>query len=108
MQYQVNPTYQTQENGFLRILTDVNTGNDAENIFFRHFLLVQQLPTIEMSINMQNQQNLMIFSRENGQKPHFGPNLGQFWARTIFFQKSENVSFLDLLKTNLMQKIRKI
>ena len=98
MQYQVNPTYQTQENGFLRILTDVNTRNDTENIFFRHFLLGQQLPTIEISINMQNQQNLMIFSRENGQKPHFGPNLGPILGQDIFFSKIRKRHFTRLTK----------
>ena len=36
---------------------------------------------------------------------HFGPNFG---PKHFFFQKSENVTFLDLLKANLMQKIRKI
>ena len=42
--------------------------------------------------------------------PKFGPFWAQnayFWAETFFFQKSENVTFLDLLKANLMQKIRK-
>ena len=41
----------------------------------------------------------------------FGPiwaYLVYFGAKTFFFQKSENVTFLDLLKANLMQKIRKI
>ena len=41
----------------------------------------------------------------------FGPiwdYLVHFGAKTFFFQKSKNVTFLDLLKANLMQKIRKI
>ena len=59
MQYHVNPTYQTQEKGFLRILTNVNTRNNDENIFFQPLLLEQQLDTIKMNLNMQNQQNLM-------------------------------------------------
>ena len=42
--------------------------------------------------------------------PKFGPfwaQIAHFWAKTFFFRKSENVTFLDLLKANLMQKIRK-
>ena len=35
-------------------------------------------------------------------------NLVHFWAKTFFSRKSENVTFLDLLKANLMQKIRKL
>ena len=41
----------------------------------------------------------------------FGPiwaYLVHFGAKTFFFRKSENVTFLDLLKANLSQKIRKI
>ena len=40
----------------------------------------------------------------------FGPiwaYLVHFGAKTFFFRKSENVTFLDLLKANLSQKIRK-
>ena len=37
----------------------------------------------------------------------FWTNLGQIWGKTFFFQKSGSVNFLDLLKANLMQKIRK-
>ena len=59
---------------------------------------------------MQNRQKLMIFEQENGQKPHFSPFLaliGPFLGQHIFFQKSENVTFLDLFQAILMQKIRK-
>ena len=60
---------------------------------------------------MENEQNLMKQTQETGQKPHFGPDLGPRFARfragTFFFQKSDFVTFLDLLKANLMQKIRK-
>ena len=38
MQYHVNPTNQTQEKGFLRILTNVNTRNNDENIFSTTFV----------------------------------------------------------------------
>ena len=79
--------YQTQEKGFLRILTPVNTRNNAEKNFFQPFLLEQQLNTMKMSLNMQNQQNLMIFSRDIGQKPPFGPNLGPNLGQDIFFSK---------------------
>ena len=34
--------------------------------------------------------------------------LVHFGAKTFFFRKSKNVTFLDLSKANLMQKIRKI
>ena len=40
----------------------------------------------------------------------FGPiwaNLVYFGVNTFFFQKSENVTFLDLLKAKLMQKNQK-
>ena len=43
-------------------------------------------------------------------KPHFGPFLAlnsPFLGQQIFFQKSENVTFLDSFQANLMQKIRK-
>ena len=59
---------------------------------------------------MQNRQNLMIFEQEKGQKPHFSPFLAQngpFLGQHIFFQKSKNVTFLDLFQAILMQKIRK-
>ena len=75
--------------------------------FFQPFLLSQQLDTMKMSLNMQNQQNLMIFSRDIGQRPRFGPILGLILGQNIFFQKSTNVTFLDLFQANLMQKIRK-
>ena len=41
--------YQTQEKGFLRILTAVNTRNNAEKNFFQQFLLEQQLDTMKTS-----------------------------------------------------------
>ena len=76
MQYQVNPTYQTQEKGFLRILTNVNTRNNDENIFFPPLLLEQQLDTIEMNLNMQNQQNLMdLGSLSQDKTPKFNYKL---------------------------------
>ena len=96
MQYKVNPMYQTQEKGFLRILTNVNTRNNDENIFFQPLLLEQQLDTIEMSLNMQNQQNLMIFSRDIGRKPHFGPILGLILGQNIFFSKIQKRHFSRL------------
>ena len=98
MQYHVNPTYQTQEKGFLRILTNVNTRNNDENIFFQPLLLEQQLDTIEMNLNMQNQQNLMIFSRDIGQKPLFGPILGPILGPNIFFSKIRKRHFSRLTK----------
>ena len=64
--------YQTQEKGFLRILTPVREITLKKN--FQPFLLEQQLNTMKMSLNMQNQQNLMIVSRDIGQ------DLGPFWA----------------------------
>ena len=97
MQYQVNPTYQTQEKGFLRILTNVNTRNNDENIFFQPLLLEQQLDTIEMNLNMQNQQNLMIFSRDIGPKPLFGPILGPILGPNIFFSKIRKRHFSRLI-----------
>ena len=79
--------YQTQEKGFLRILTAVNTRNNAEKIL-----------TMKMSLNMQNQQNLMIFSRDIGQKPHFGPILGLILGQNIFFSKIQKRHFSRLTK----------
>ena len=58
---------------------------------------------------MPNRQKLMHINQENDLKPHFGPFLalnGPFLAQHIFFQKSENVTFLDLFQANLVQKIR--
>ena len=61
---------------------------------------------------MQNRQKLKHLKRENGLKPHFGPFvalIGPFLAQIFFFsQKSGFVTFLDLVKTNLLQKIREI
>ena len=54
------------------------------------------------------QQILMIFSRDIGQKPHFGPNLGPNLSQDIFFRKSSFVTLNRLLRANLIQKIRKI
>ena len=68
------------------------------------------LGTVILNLDMQNRQNPMHFEQENGLKPHFGPFLalnGPFLGQHIFFLKSKNVTFLDLLKANLMQKIRK-
>ena len=31
-----------------------------------------------VDLNMENEQNLMKQTRETGQKPHFGPDLGTF------------------------------
>ena len=60
---------------------------------------------------MQNRRKLMHNNQENDLKPHFGPFLalnGPFLGQNIFFfQKSENVTFLDLFQANMMQKIRK-
>ena len=58
---------------------------------------------------MQNRRKLMHINQENDLKPHFGPFLalnGPFLGQHIFFQKSENVTFLDLFQANLVQKIR--
>ena len=45
-------------------------------------------------------------------KTSFLGQFGHIWSilapKHFFFQKSKNVTFLDLLKANLMQKIRKI
>ena len=49
-------------------------------------------------------------NQENDLKPHFGPFLalnGPFLGQQIFFQKSENNTFLDLFQANLMQKSEK-
>ena len=42
-----------------------------------------------------------------GPGPHFGPFWPNFGPKHFFLQKSEFVTFLDLLKANLVQKIRK-
>ena len=50
---------------------------------------------------MQNRQKLMHINQENDLKPHFGPFLalnGPFLGQHFFFQKSENVTFLDLFQ----------
>ena len=57
---------------------------------------------MEINLNMQNHRFLMEKSQENRLKPHFGPILDRF-----SFQKSEFLTFLDLLKANLMQKNQK-
>ena len=58
---------------------------------------------------MQNRRKLMHNNQENDLKPHFGPFLalnGPSLGQHIFFQKSKNVTFLDLFQANLVQKIR--
>ena len=69
-------------------------------LFFQPILLHQQLNIIEINLNMKKQWFLMKKSREKWRKPHFWVILAQF----LFIQKSDFVTFLDLLKTNLMQK----
>ena len=57
---------------------------------------------------MQNRRKLMHINQENDLKPHFGPFLalnGPFLGQHIFFQKSENVKFLNLFQANMVQKI---
>ena len=59
---------------------------------------------------MQHQQNLIIFSQGNGQKPRFVPILsllGPILAGDIFCQKSGFITVRDLLKANFMQKNQK-
>ena len=71
MQYEQKPMTQTQENsqkGVLHILT-ASIREINQKTFLQPFSLDQQLKTIEMSFNIQNQQKLMVFSREIGQKP---------------------------------------
>ena len=58
--------------------------------------------------NMQNQQNLMEQTRENGRKPHFEPDFrgfGPISGPRIFFSKIGFVTFLPLPACNFMQKI---
>jgi hypothetical protein len=68
----------------------LNGPNLGRDIFFRRINHYQYLDIMSVNHNMQNQQNLMIFSRENGQKPGFGPILGPFGpnlGQDIFFSK---------------------
>ena len=63
----------------------------GREIFFQHFAHHYLLDIMVLYHNMQNQRNLMIFSRENDQKPCFGPVLGPFGpilGQDIFFRKS--------------------
>ena len=56
---------------------------------------------------MQNRRKLMHINQENDLKPHFGPFLARncpFLGQHIFFQKSKEVTFLDLFQANLMEK----
>ena len=82
-----------------------------ENQIFPRRAVFAKRSALLASINMYNIKQMKTF-RENSKKLYFGsdlpPFLGQFSpfsGRNIFFQKS--VTFLDLLKANLMQKIRK-
>ena len=47
-------------------------------------------------------------SGENGQKPLFWRQIALYFGDRFFFQKSGFVTFFDLLKANLMQKIKEI
>ena len=47
---------------------------------------------------------LMSRFREKSKKVLIIENCGPIWAKTFYFQKSKNVTFLDILKANLMQK----
>ena len=76
------------------------------SIFFQHLSHHQVLDLVIFDHNAQNSQKLMHFEQDNGLKPYFGPFLalnGPFLGHTFFFQKSENVTFLDLFQANLMQ-----
>ena len=100
--------YQTQEKGFLRILTPVNTRNNAEKNFSTIFVRAAVKHNENELEYAKSAKSNDFFSRywpKTSFWAHFGPNFG---PKHFFFQKSKNVTFLDLLKANLMQKIRKI
>ena len=50
-----------------------------------------------------NQRNRMISSRENARKPRIWAILGLFRAQTFFFKNRASLTFLEILKANLMQ-----
>ena len=56
------------------------------------------LDNVENYLNMQFQPKMMQRSRENGQKPHFGPNLGPILGQDIFFSKIRKRHFSRLTK----------
>ena len=78
-------------------------------MFFQHVIQYQVLDIVILDHNTQISQKLMHVKQDNDLKPHFGPFLvvnGPFLGQHIFFQKSENITFLDLFQANLMQNIR--
>ena len=75
--------------------------------FFQPLYHSYQLDTMPAYHNMQNQENLMTQTQENDRKPQIWANLGLICPilGQFFFRKSDIVTFFDLLKANLMQKI---
>ena len=48
------------------------------HFFFGHGVNTKVVDIGLVDLNMENEQNLMKQTRETGQKPHFGPDLGTF------------------------------
>ena len=89
----------------------LNGPNLGPKNFFHPLYHFHQLDTMPVYHNMQNQENLMIQTQENDQKPQIWANLGlicPILGQKIFFRKSGFVTFFDLLKTSFMQKIKEI
>ena len=94
VQYQKNRMSQSRDIG-RKLYFGPNLGLNGPNLGRENFFMHQDhqylLDIIIVYQNMQNQQNLMKRTRENGQKPHFGPKFGTFCpnlGREFFF--SEN------------------
>ena len=94
MQYHVNPTYQTQEKGFLRILTNVNTRNNDENIFFSTTFVRAAVRHNRNELEYaKSAKSNDFFQRYWPKTPfwaHFGPNFG---PKHFFFKNPKTSLF---------------
>ena len=92
MQYQVTNRYQTGENRVCpkaaRACPNPRRLNILRTNLFLDLKLSGMVPLIIFYYCWSFQQNLMIFSRDMGQKPHFGPILGPNLGQDFFFRIS--------------------
>ena len=83
--------------------------SEKKNCFWSWYY--HNVSIIKKHFYAKNQKNLMIQSREKYRKVDFWANLGLKWAlgvSKIFFRKLGSVTFESLLKSIIVQKIRKI
>ena len=77
----------------------VNMRNNIQEIFFSSSNRLNQLDINSIYLNMQNQQNLMKQSRENGQKPVFWRQKGKYYKNFEGFQILRKMKILWVFRS---------